>query len=195
MRYLGVVIDSNLKWDIHIFNNIKRLRYLLYVFSRLNKILTIKQLLILYYGLFHSIATYGVILWGGAYEAHLHKIQVLQKKALKIIYNKKEQEQKIKTVPTIRQQFFIEASAHNYQCNKNSFLNLKSNTRNKEISLPLCKNEIGKHVHSYISIKLFNKFPNALKTLTLSSITIKTAIKKWILTNNYADETASDINL
>ena len=39
----------------------------------------------LYYSLFYSFLTYGLMIWGNTYEATLHPIIVLQKKAVRII--------------------------------------------------------------------------------------------------------------
>ena len=60
-KYLGATFDFNTKFETHVCNITKRLRYLLYVLSRLRSILSLNQLLTIYYGLFHSIATYGII--------------------------------------------------------------------------------------------------------------------------------------
>ncbi|KAL7295236.1 hypothetical protein TKK_0011376 [Trichogramma kaykai] len=39
----------------------------------------------IYYGLFHSVATYGIIGWCGVYETALKTLQGLQTKVLRII--------------------------------------------------------------------------------------------------------------
>ena len=64
-KYLEIIYDSNIKWDIHIDKIIKKTKYLVYIFFRLKFILSKNQLLQLYYGLFHSNAVRGIIGWGG----------------------------------------------------------------------------------------------------------------------------------
>ena len=41
------------------------------------------NLLVIYYSLFYSLITYGIIVWGGAWENNLHLIQAIQNKMLK----------------------------------------------------------------------------------------------------------------
>lgn len=54
IKYLGVMIDSSLKWDVHIRYVIKKLQSILYKFRYLNKILTFKHMKILYFALVES---------------------------------------------------------------------------------------------------------------------------------------------
>ena len=60
-KYLGIIIDSNMKWDKHIEYIAKRTRYLLFVFNKLRPILETKHLITLHYAFFNSLANYGII--------------------------------------------------------------------------------------------------------------------------------------
>nr|CAI5857641.1 unnamed protein product [Callosobruchus analis] len=88
-KYLGITIDCHLRWDIHINNVVKTLRQLLYRFKYLKNILDLSHLKTIYYSLVESRLRYAIIGWGGAAYCHLRPLDVLQKKMLKIIYNKK----------------------------------------------------------------------------------------------------------
>ena len=68
IKYLGVMIDSNMKWKQHIKNVTQKLRYLIYIFANLKYILNQKTLIKVYYALFESKATYGIIACGAAYN-------------------------------------------------------------------------------------------------------------------------------
>lgn len=65
IKYLGVHIDNNLKWEPHINFITKKLRYLVYKFYLLRQSLNEQLLLMLYYSLVESILRYGIIIWGG----------------------------------------------------------------------------------------------------------------------------------
>lgn len=66
IKYLGIYKDSALNWESHIKYLVSRLSYLLYVCARLKRVLNKPQLISVYYALFHSVATYGIIAWGGS---------------------------------------------------------------------------------------------------------------------------------
>ena len=84
-KYLGFIFDSRLKWHEHIKYVIKKTRYLIFIFAKLRKIITYKMLMTTYYGLFNSIATYGIISWGSAYPPTINPLLNIQKKILKLI--------------------------------------------------------------------------------------------------------------
>ena len=60
-KYLGVFLDYNMKWDIHIQYILNKTKYLSFAFSRLAKIMQPKTLLLIYYAFFNSIISYGII--------------------------------------------------------------------------------------------------------------------------------------
>ena len=88
-KYLGIIIDSNMKWDKHIEYIAKRTRYLLFVFNKLRPILETKHLITLYYAFFNSLANYAIIAWGWAYNNVLIQLQSLQDRIIKIINKSK----------------------------------------------------------------------------------------------------------
>ncbi|KAJ8976052.1 hypothetical protein NQ317_012599 [Molorchus minor] len=64
MKYLGIMIDNNLKWDAHVCYVTKKLRKLVYRFKCLKDILNCRQLKILYQSLVESHLAYGILGWG-----------------------------------------------------------------------------------------------------------------------------------
>lgn len=88
IKYLGLVIDSNIKWTDHI-NYIKnKILPVLSVLHRLHyKGIKSDQLKSLYYALIHSHLTYLNEIWGTCHKNQLSILEVLQKRALKIIFN------------------------------------------------------------------------------------------------------------
>lgn len=108
VKYLGITLDKNLKWTKHIQNITKRLRYLIFVFAKLQKILDCKALVNIYYALFNSISTYGIVAWGSAYKNSLAPIVQLQKKIVKIIYKCKNT-QKTEPPLEIKENYYYNA--------------------------------------------------------------------------------------
>ena len=54
-KYLGVFLDYNMKWDVHIRYIVNKTKYLTFVFSIIAKIMQPKTLLLIYYAFFNSI--------------------------------------------------------------------------------------------------------------------------------------------
>ena len=64
-KYLGIIFYSNVRWDKHIESTIKKTKYLVFIFSKLSKIMQTKTLMVMYYALFNSIISYEIIASGG----------------------------------------------------------------------------------------------------------------------------------
>jgi len=78
IRFLGVFLDSNLKWSTHIDELSKRLSVAIYVIRRLKSVSTHLTAKTAYFSNFHSLMSYGILLWGTASD--VTRIFILQKK-------------------------------------------------------------------------------------------------------------------
>ena len=84
-KFLGIYLDNLLKWDAHINYIVKKISSGLYALNSMKRYLTKHNLTSLYYALIHPHLMYGCLLWGNTFKKHLHKIEVMQKKAIRII--------------------------------------------------------------------------------------------------------------
>ena len=178
IKYLGIFIDENLKWDTHINYVTNKLKYFTFITYKLKNILSSEQLKCIYYALFNSLATYGIIAWGGTYCNHIRKLVNLQNNITKIIFNSENDK-----VLSIRQSFFREALTHNYDHLKQLFNTSESKTRNKALRIPLLEVGKSRKCFDFVSYKLFNLLPNNLKSLNLSRKTRNKNLKNWLLSN------------
>lgn len=176
-KYLGVTFDYKIKWDVHINNIVKKTKYLVYVFYRLRSILSRKQLLQIYYGLFHSTALYGIIGWGGLYDTSLGPLQRLQNHLLKII---DVGEQDPRRPLNIKQAFVLKSLFYQYKTLKKKFNLNTINTRHKSIQLPRNLLTIGQRSFAYYAIKYYNALPMDLKCLDVSAEVLKHKLKSVI---------------
>lgn len=180
-KYLGVFFDSYMRWDQHTNIIYNKLKYLTYIFYKLAKIMSIANLRMVYYALFHSILTYGIVAWGGAYTGRTKYLQSLQTKILQII-NKNIFIQE-KNPLNIDQTFTLESLIYHYQDFQDKIMKKKSITRKKTIQHPKRKRTVSIK-NSYIrALYTFNKLPINLKTLEDKEKTIKNKIKEWIQKN------------
>jgi hypothetical protein len=62
-NFLGVLIDSNLSWEVHIERTCSRISCNLFMISRISNILVTNVRGILYYGLNYPFLAYGIV-WG-----------------------------------------------------------------------------------------------------------------------------------
>jgi len=87
-KYLGVIIDCCLRWNVHAEYLTKKIKSLTYRFYILRNILSPTLLITLYQSLVVSLLTYGIAVWGAMYENAIKPLQIIQNKILKIIYKK-----------------------------------------------------------------------------------------------------------
>lgn len=176
-KYLGIIYDYNMKWDLHVDSIVKKTKYLVYVFHRLEKVLSKNQLLQVYYGLFNSIAVYGIIGWGGLYEVSLSPLRRLQQRIFRVVGVSVHD---INKPLNIRQVFTLKSIVYMYIELKNFFLSTPINTRFRSISLPKKLLKIGQRSYKYYAFRYFNELPLNLKTLYFSKNVIKKRLKQAV---------------
>lgn len=180
-KYLGIVFDSNLKWDNHIQHIIGKTKYLVYIFYKISKSMPIETLRMIYYAFFHSILSYGIIAWGGAYRNCRDQVQKLQNKILKIINKNKFL---LHDNPLNIGQLFAFEALKIYYCDlKEKYLASDSVTRNRSIIIPKTNKRISEKKSYMKAISIFNALPNKLKVLDIHKYSQKRLIKDWIKSN------------
>ena len=85
IKYLGILIDSNLSWKNQVNYIIKKIKRNIGIISKLRYYIDSKTLLHLYYALIYPFLTYGIIAWGNTYHSTLQPLYILQKKIMRII--------------------------------------------------------------------------------------------------------------
>lgn len=122
IKYLGVTIDKHLKWEHHINSVAQTVRSLLFKFKNMSAILDTTCLKMIYYALLESRLSYGIIAWGSAAYCHLRKLEILQKKILKIMLHKSSTYSSdelyiITKLLDLRQLFFLNVTIFQYKKN------------------------------------------------------------------------------
>lgn len=84
-KYLGLTIDQNLSWELQIDQLCHKLNSSLYAVRRLKKITNLRVAMIAYYSLFESYLRYGLVAWGGTTTSNLHRVLVIQKRAIRTL--------------------------------------------------------------------------------------------------------------
>lgn len=169
-KYLGILVDSNLKWTKHVEYVTKKVKTLIYRFYILRNILSKALVTSLYQSLVESLLRYGILAWGAMYNNALNPLQIVQNKILKIIYKKDY------LYPThllynckinnIRMLFFhsVVCFMHKKQ-DKNivSHTYLTRNNSNNMLIIPNCRSGFYKRSVNYLGPKAYNLIPGTIK--------------------------------
>ena len=85
ITYLGILVDSKLKFNLHIKYVGNKMSKAIGIMSKIKFIVPKHTLLKLYYALVLPYLNYCSLVWGGTYDSHLHPLKILQKKIVRII--------------------------------------------------------------------------------------------------------------
>ncbi|CAF4750832.1 unnamed protein product [Pieris macdunnoughi] len=164
--FLGITLDEKLQWGPHITSLAGRLSSAVYAVRKIRYLTNVETARLVYFSYFHSIMSYGILLWGRA--ADIESIFILQKRAVRAIYNLRRCESlrelfKKINIMTVPCQFIYENIMY---VRKNLHLFSKINerhnfsTRNKDkIAQPSFR--LAKVQNSFMGycVKCYNKIP------------------------------------
>ena len=85
VKYLGIIIDSNLNWHHHVHELLKKIKRSIRIFSKIRHYINLSTHKQLYYSLIYSHLSYGIIIWGNTYTSTLQPLFILQKRVLRIM--------------------------------------------------------------------------------------------------------------
>ena len=102
VKYLGLMIDSNLSWKYHIESICHKISKSIGIIAKIRHYVPRRVLLSVYNSLIVPYLTYGICGWGNCALTFQRKIVTLQKRALRLIYFSRSKE---RTVP-----FFLKSN-------------------------------------------------------------------------------------
>lgn len=182
--FLGITLDSKLQWGQHIEGLSNRLSSAAFAVKKIRDLTDENTAKLVYFSYFHSIMSYGVILWGNA--ADISSIFVVQKRAIRAICGLSPRESvrnkfKELNILTLASQYIYEnilyvrknidifkknSSFHNYS------------TRNKDkISAPTTRLHKTSNSFQGNCIRFFNKIPSEIQILSINKFKSYTKVK------------------
>ena len=84
VKYLGVLIDSNLTWKFHIHELCKKNSKVIGIFYKIRRYVNSQILTNLYYAMIYPFLIYGINVWGSASQHLINPLFILQKKFLRM---------------------------------------------------------------------------------------------------------------
>lgn len=192
-KYLGIHIDCNLKWKVHIDALVNRMRTILYTMRMLKSVLNQNELKTVYHSLAESLLQYGIIGWGSASQSHLKPLDTVQRSLIKTIFNKNWQYPTNSLYEETRilhskQLFARSILMYQFKTNNqfetvNHCYDTKSKT-NKNYVIHRAQKKIGQKSIIYLGTKLYNELDTTTKSINQYRI-FKTEITKWIKTKGH----------
>lgn len=188
--FLGITLDSNLQWSPHIAVLAGKLSSAAYAVRKIRQLTDVDTARLVYHSYFHSVMSYGILVWGKA--ADIQTIFVLQKRAIRSIYNLNSRESlrelfKDINILTVASQYIYESIMYVIK-NIDSFTKNSDvhnfNTRNKN-KIAIRKFRVRKVCKSFLgqSIRFYNKLPDNVLKLTFPAL--KIYLKKSLMSKAY----------
>lgn len=195
-RFLGITLDSKLQWGAHIETLSYRLSSAIYAIRKIRKLTDVPTARLVYFSYFHSLLSYGLILWGSA--ADINAVFLLQKRAIRAIYglrrfdSLRDRFKKI-NIMTVTCEYiyqiimYVRRNIHNFAKN-NEKHDYNTRIRNK-LSVPLFR--LSKVNKSFLGIctSIYNKIPDDIANLNLIKfkkyVKIKLIKKGYYCLNDY----------
>ena len=85
IKYLGLILDNKLSWKYHIAELSKKLSRAVGMLYKIRQFCPTSVLRSLYFSLFNSHLSYGLVVWGNAKRTLINKVKSLQKRALRAL--------------------------------------------------------------------------------------------------------------
>lgn len=172
VKLLGFHVDQHLNWQIHINNISNLLSSRIFLLRRLQNEVSLSVLKNCYYGLIHSIISYGIVLWG--HTSASRQLFIIQKSAIRILGKAKYREHakplfqklKILTLPSLYiLNCLISVKSHMHEYH--TFQSVHSHdTRNKRNLVPARHRvNAARNGTNYYGILFFNKLPPSIQDL------------------------------
>ena len=197
-KCLGIVIEEHLNWALHISHLCNIIARNVGILQKLRYFIPTYVLKILYHSLILSHLQYCTLLWANSYRSHLHKLRLLQKKAIRIISNTDYLAHSSKLFLNLKllklddiMKFQLGTFMYKLKYNKlpnvipHMFVtneNIHShNTRNKNgYLIPSVRTNCRKFTVGYAGPILWNSFPQKLRQLP-SEVIFKKKLKSILL--------------
>lgn len=192
VKYLGLIIDCNLRWKFHVEYLVMRLRSIIFKLVKLNKLLPTEILRTVYDALYKSLFQYGLLVWGGCTDNAIRPLEIQQNLALRICLSKNElygstttnyKVFKVLPVRYLYKQFSIMFQIDKFSIQQNN----KRENRSYDMQVNYSKKSIGQRFVDYLGPTNYNSLPFYLKKYIATNvnkssyITNKKAIVNYLL--------------
>lgn len=172
-KYLGIMVDCNLKWDKHCDYVCQKIRFLIHKFYLLRAILNYKLIITFYKTLVEPLLSYGIFVWGGAYNSNLESLKTIQNYIIKVMLRKpKLYSTRLiynNDIINIRTIYICTICNYLYKnISKQQYVTHKYSTRsiaNSLLNIPRSNKTINQRFVDYFAPKIFNQIPKNIREI------------------------------
>ena len=196
MKFLGLTLDDKLTFGIHSKNLVSRLSRSIGAIRKLSYFAPTSVLISVYYSLFYSHLTYGIIVWGNSSATLTSKLSALQRRVIKLFdssssYSDIMNRYKLMSYPYVYRYFCVSKLYDIFSGYNNYFesriddvqINHSHNTRiasNSHITNIFCRTSRSQKNFLYNAIQYWNELPPELRS-SCSLNQFKKGVKKYYL--------------
>lgn len=193
IRYLGVCLDSNLKYTVHMAQLNMKIRKLICKFYNLRYLMPNYIMRMLYFALVESLLRYCMAIWGGTFPTNMEQLKVTQKYIIKIILFKSKryssdllfEEFNVLSLDMLYVSSALVFVYRHKEIAKFNILN-KYETRSKSnlnVVVPLHTKTTTQRSITYFGPKLYNLLPSDIKLINNKNLFAK-KVKRYITDNS-----------
>lgn len=188
IKYLGVIVDSNLSWKCHVATLTARVRKLIYIFKQLRTFATHQILIQSYKALCECLINYCICAWGNAAKTHLIQVERAQRALLKVMlylpYRHPTVEvYKMANVLTVRKMYVYQILKR-YHANVVPYIP-KTSKRIDRCPVPLAHSKLAQRHFKVVAPRLYNKMNKTLKTKNMTKNKFKKVVLTWLNQMDY----------
>ena len=190
-KFLGIILDSKLKWKPQISVIISRISKLTGIFFKLRNTITHECLKQIYLSLVYPHLLYCISIWGGTFDTILDKLFISQKKLIRIMTFSHRYVHtdplfrnlnllKLHDIVSMQAYFFVFKSLQSQINNSYQYMSVDKNTRRpNDLKIPLCRTTHKQRFLTYRGAKLWNQLPNEIKSVKSFQM-FKVKIKQFL---------------
>ena len=189
---LGCFIEPNLKWHHQVSNVLKKLQLRLYALEKLKCSLPFDQKKTIVQGLFISVLTYCLPVFGGCDRGELDSLQIMQNRAARLITDcglrtPRHDLYRMTGWLTVRQLVFYHTALCTFRIRLNKepeYLSqlMNRNNRYDKIIVPNTRLSLALNSYCFRGASQWNRLPENIRLCT-EARRFKSLLKSWIQTN------------
>ena len=200
-KYLGITLDSQLNFNMHVNNIIGSVSNKLKQFQRMRSFLSVKAAVLVYKGMLLPILEYGDIFLSATTVENRKKLQTLQNKGLRCALNKgieyssielHNEANLLKLVYRWEQHllnFMYDYAQQAVNCRLSPSMSIKTRSQNKKLlKVKRPYSEKFKKSLAYFGPKKWNLLPESFGH-SISKVTFKNLVEGWVKNKSEASNT------